>query len=63
MMEDPPDMSTVPIPKRGGVHASHGAHIGGSALDKDYKQISRVTYKYARQKHNGKAISFHPLEL
>ena len=26
-------------------------------LDKDYKQTSRVTYKYARQKRTGKAIS------
>jgi hypothetical protein len=51
------DVGPTP-PKHGGIHATHGIYLGGSMLDKDYKQTSRVTYsKYARQKRTGKAIS------
>ena len=52
-----PPLPAVPVPKRGGIHPTHGVYIGGSALDGSYKQTSRVTYKYARQKRTGKATS------
>ncbi len=46
-----------PQPKRGGIHPTHGVYLGGSALDSGYRQTARVTYKYARQRRTGKAIS------
>ena len=50
-------LDSIPKPKRGDIHPTHGVYLGGSILYNEYKQNARVTYKYARQKCTGKAIS------
>lgn len=47
-------MSMIP-PKRGGVHFTYKLFIGGSALNDEYRMVSKRGYKYTTQLRNARS--------
>jgi hypothetical protein len=41
-------------PKCGGIHATYGVYLGGTALDNDYRLTSTITYHFASQRRHPK---------